>query len=279
MAKWPIPTVACTLVLAASAELALADGLIRRLPEPGEWCRYGSVLLVSFEGIETAQPEQTGTYTIRALDIVEHEGRPHQWIELEMMINPPVVNGQTLEGEAVVYKYLVQRDQLTPEGDPARHIVKAWKKLGDAKPAAADWKNAGPEEPGALLLRMGFGGALTEAKPATTRKTLKVGENEKSSDKGTTGKLAPFKAADGIEFSGELSFWQDEKTPFGVLAAEYLFQVRPLDEKVPLPAGEFAVQLDWQESGKGAVSKLPEQKSLWSAAVGMKAGPYGSQIV
>lgn len=260
MVKRTTAMFACTLVLAGSAELAHADGLFRRVPEPGEWCRYGAVLLVSFEGIETAQPEQTGTFTIRALDVVEHAGRPHQWVELELMINPPVVNGQTLEGETVVYKYLVQRDQLTAEGDPAAHIVKAWKRLREAKPAAADWKNAGPEEPGALLLRMGFGGALAETKPVATPKTLKVGEKEISTDKGTTGKLAAFKASDGIEFSGELSFWRDARTAFGVLAAEYLFQVRPLDEKVPLPAGEFAIQLDWQESGKGAVSKLPEQK-------------------
>jgi hypothetical protein len=260
MANRTTAMVACTLVLAGSAELAQAEGLFRRIPEPGEWCRYGTVLLVSLEGFDTAQPELTGTFAIRALDVIEHEGQPHQWVELEMVVNPPVVNGETVEGDTIIYKYLVRRDQLTAEGDPAGHIVRAWKKVREAKPSVADWKNAGPDEPGALLLRMAFGGSLAEAKPVTSRKSLTVGEREISSDKGTTGKLTPFKAPDGVEFSGELSFWQDEKTAFGVLAAEYLFQVRPLNEKVPLPPGEFAIQLDWQESGQGAVSKLPEQK-------------------
>jgi hypothetical protein len=217
-------------------------------------------MLISLEGITTAQPEQTGKFTVRALEVVEHEGRPHQWVELEMAIDPPVLNGVQVEGQTVLYKFLVQRDQLAANGDPAAHIAKAWKKLGTAKSAAADWRNFGPEEPGVLMLRMAFGGPLTGAKPVATSKSLKLGEKECSSDKGTTGKLAPFKASDGIEFSGELSFWHDDITAFGVLAAEYLFQVRPLNEKVGLPPGEFAIQLDCQESGRGAVSKLPEQK-------------------
>jgi hypothetical protein len=107
---------------------------------------------------------------------------------------------------------------------------------------------------------MAFGGPLTETKPVATSKTVKLGEMEFSSDKGTTGKLPPFKASDGIEFSGELSFWHDDRTAFGVLASEYLFHVRPLNDNVGLPPGEFAIQLDCQESGRGAVSKLPEQK-------------------
>jgi hypothetical protein len=260
MARSTISMLTFIVVVAASAPCALAGGLVRRVPEPGEWCSYGTVMLISLDGITTAQPEQTGKFTVRALEAVEHEGRPHQWVELEMQIDPSMLNGVQVEGQSVLYKFLVQRDQLAADGNPAAHIERAWKKLGMAEPVAAGWQNFGPEEPGVLMLRMAFGGPLTEAKPVAISKTLKLGEKEFSSDKGTTGKLAPFKASDGIEFSGELSFWHDDKIAFGVLAAEYQFQVRPLNDKVELPPGEFAIQLDWQESGRGAVSKLAEQK-------------------
>ncbi len=64
------------------ANVARGESLFQRLPEPGQWCRYRTVQFSVVEGSAFSSPEQRGQLTVSALEIVEHNGVAHQWIEI-----------------------------------------------------------------------------------------------------------------------------------------------------------------------------------------------------
>ena len=253
-------TIAAVTLMSSTGGLR-AESLFQRLPEPGAWCRYDMIMLSQPKELPMALPEQTGRLTVSALDVVEHEGQPHQWIEIEFVIDVPdgTGNAETLS-QTLIYKFLVQRDQLEEDGEPLEQIARGWKQMMEAEPVEADVANFGPAEPDALIVRFVFGDPLEDRSPVTIPKRLSLDEEELVSEQGFSGRMPATEVADGLEMEGEITMWTHDSAAFGVLAADFVYDAKISTTPEQTLEMQMAVQLELAETGDGAESKLPDQR-------------------
>lgn len=240
---------------------ARGESLFQRLPEPGRWCRYQTTLLPIREDSPVSRPEQNGQVTVSALNVVEHEGVPHQWIEITNALEAPTTDGDEPDVvETMTYKCLIRRDQLQAGGDPLSHIARGRLQLRDSKPREADVESFTGEGQEDLVVMFVMTKPLVDRTPVTVPNSLPIDGEVLETSEGFTGRLEPVEFADGLTIEGEFSYWTDDSAGFGVLASEFLLNTRrSLDPNTTLDM-QIAVQLDLEEQGDGAVSKLPNNE-------------------
>lgn len=237
-----------------------AEGLFQELPEPGKWCRYDTVVLANYEGTPSPVSEQSGELTVSALDVVEHNGRAYQWIEIEFASEVLTRDAGKAPIARTIYKFLVQRDQLQSGANPLAHVARAWNRESDGELQQVDVANFSSAEAGALVARLVLGEPLENRTQVGIPKRLTLGEEELVSEEGISGKMPSKKVGGGLKMGGQITLWPHESAGFGVLAAEHLYDVEITEEQNGVFTLTIAVQLELAEAGDGAVSKLPEQR-------------------
>jgi hypothetical protein len=238
---------------------ARAESLFQRLPEPGSWCSYHTTMLPIVEDSPVSRPEQNGQLAISALDIVDHNGVPHQWIEITNAIEVPTADADEPDVvETMTYKCLVRRDQLQAGGDPLASIARGWLKIRDSQPRESDVESFTGEGQEALVLMFVMTRPLVDRMPVTVPNSVRVDGEDFETSEGFTGSLEPIQFADDLTIDGEFSYWTHDSAGFGVLASEFLLNTRrSLGPNTTLKM-QIAVQLDLEAQGDGAVSKLPD---------------------
>ena len=258
-----------TIVVAACVSLsnvACAESLFQKLPEPGQWCRYQTILFAIREGSAVSMPEQRGELTVSALDVVEHDGVPHQWIEITNAIEVTAADAEdpgavsTSVRETMTYKCLIQRDQLQAGGDPLAHIARGWLKRPGTEATESNVESFTGVGQEALILMFVMTGPLTNPTDVTVPNSASIGDDEFETSEGVAGALESVEIAEGMEISGDFSYWTHDSAGFGVPASEFLLSVKQTISPNSILNMQIAVQLEISNQGDGAVSKLPDHE-------------------
>jgi hypothetical protein len=110
--------------LSFAPDPARADGLIQSLPADGAWVRYNFRCRMERGG---SQKELIGDLTIKSAGAVQHDGRPHRWIETVLDYRESTGGGERREIE----KLLFPESELDGKGSPKSHLVRGWEKDDD----------------------------------------------------------------------------------------------------------------------------------------------------
>lgn len=217
-----------------------AGGLIQSLPADGAWVRYNFRCRLERGG---SQKELIGDLTIKSVGAVQHDGRPHRWIETVLDCRESTGGGERREIE----KMLFPEAELDGKGSPKSHLIRGWEKDDDQAIRAIN-VSMGPVDdlwlPGPLNDR--------DIVPAPKRVEYQDGRLELPTRiRGTT----KWKGGTETVVSIEHKLWPANGVPFGIGAAEHTLRFRVGDVVV----GTYDYELEINDFGDGAVSELPNQ--------------------
>lgn len=225
------PSFAVVLFVLVVVAPVRADGLIRSVPEDGQWVKYHGRL--SFAGMEA-----TGTVTLRSVGTEDVDGKPARWVEVDMQLE---------DEPRDVYKMLIPEARLKAGVDPVDHVVRAWRRTGDDEPIRIE-ENAN--------LDFSFLGAMLHAPVKTTAR-----EKSKKSFPWQRGTLeaASITGARKLDADGRVqgtltaTVWPHDEVPFGVAGLN-------VDVALENGGSSVVIELAVSDIGKDAKSVLPDRK-------------------
>lgn len=268
------------LSLTLISEPALAAGLIYRLPEDGSWARFrGQLQIRDFKSID-GKPLSPGKATfnyalilrsVGTQDTIEGRGR---WIEIESNAPPK----EEYPGRIIVLKMLIPEKYLTADEDPLNHVQEAYFR-------SRNWEYGVEPEVGNKekltdrdRLQYELERFRTQFPYPNSKQCLTVTSRGQTVDT-PLGRLTVTKVAFPMQFSGRLSggkgprwkwsgnltLWLTEDSPFGVSALQNEFiqidETQNADESKPISVGvqsKNTLRIELESVGAKAKSELPE---------------------
>lgn len=234
------------VVITLATHAALADGLIRKLPEDGTWATFKS------EGYKQKRNKQkepsTGWLRISSVGSVTEEGQPCRWLEIDSTYS----NGGRPERRAID-KLLLPEKYLAAGEAPGDHVLRGWIRFDqpeEGKIRKLDLLDGKPYPGQSSFVLVG---------PASDERRLEPIEiDHKKLGRITCERLTGtfrFKvpaAQETREISGTFEARLHEAAPFGVVWYEIV---------TPSPDGrELKMTLSLDDFGPTAVSALADQK-------------------
>lgn len=236
---------AAFLLLALSAALARADGLLYQLPKDGRWASYD--FDASVKMAETAGMNLKGTLRMASVGQATEEKQPCRWIEIEL--GTVMTLGENKMEKSETYKLLIPEKFLAKGQTPLEHVVRAWTRSGQAEPKKLDKPNSVAAGPLPIILS----GPWKDVKQLDKAEVKsKLG---KLACKGVEGTLEFKMGGEGVmkcKFENRLH----ADSPFGVVTSHWTLQ----PDAGPMKAGPMEWNFKLADFGDGAKSKLPDAK-------------------
>lgn len=228
-----------------TAQAALADGLIRKLPDDGTWATFKT------EGYKEKRDKRketsTGWLRISSVGRVTEDGQPCRWLEVDSTYS----NGGRPERRSID-KLLLPEKYLAAGEAPGEHVLRGWTRFD--QPEQGQVRKLG------LIDGKSYPGqsAFVLVGPASDERRLepievdhkKLGRITCERVTGTFRFKAPA-APEARDVSGTFEARLHEGAPFGVVWYEIV---------TPSPDGrELKMTLSLDDLGPTAVSALPDQ--------------------
>lgn len=252
-----IPLITLGIAGLLSASIAQADGLFRRLPQPGEYAVYKTLLFVTSEEGEAFDriPEIEGKLTLKCVGVEDIDGERHSWIE----INTDYGDSSTLSSAAFTVKVLVADAEFLT-GDPVENFVRGWYAAPESmEPTALTQEHVhSTTDQMPLWLRASFRGIEGDSETLDQSQTVEFGGCSLTIATAEHGNFAGDVLEDDsngrMPISGWGTWWLHEDAAFGVAAMEQLWSL----EFEPVGTLDFAVQCTLTEFGADAVTQFPD---------------------
>lgn len=237
-----------------SIPTAHAEGMLRRLPNVGEYAVYDTVLVVTSGGNEDLDiPELTGTLTLQCVGIEEIDKEPHYWLEFLLVLENHEVPMQ------FTTKLLVSESQIQ-EGDPVENFARGWY-LDSLISEPISLEHGHMEiasDPMPLWARAVFRGAKGDAEILEQAQTVTFGDQTLRIATAEHGNFEPDELLDDADLPNPITgwgtWWLHDDVAFGVAATEQLWTI----EVPEIGTIDFAIQCTLKEVGNDAVSALPD---------------------
>jgi hypothetical protein len=226
-------------VVAMSAPVARADGLIYQLPANGASARYDAETTGTFNGQERTFK---GSITISSVGEATVDGEKCRWIEFRMM------NKRDDQERITIAKCLIPEKDLVRGKSPGEHVIRGWMKQGDGEPVAfTDLKSA---QGGGRLAGYVAGPPQNPGELAKAEVDSPLG---KLACEGVTGtrEVEQQNGTTRITFENRLH----EKSPFGVVSGVWKFE-RLVNGQL---MGSGTTRITLADTGTTALSELPDR--------------------
>jgi hypothetical protein len=229
------------LACVANVTVAVADGMIHKLPADGSWVRFDVTGEGQKPGGEVAVSLK-GTLTLKSVGREQVDGIECRWIEFEMTLE--IQSGDRKSEKTELFKLLIPETYLVTSQNPRAHVLKAWKRDAAGATQELDLKGRNAREVESLDELLNGGLAKSEKSEGVEIKT--------------PGGTFPCTRLDGKESSAsgnidlETQTWLTDKVPFGVAAYRHSKMRKRAGESL----GGRWMELKFSKSGTDAKSAV-----------------------
>lgn len=245
-----------SMLVAGLTAHASADGLIKKLPEPGHWASYKVTTTIDEKSVTSS----TGVFTIKALGKTVIDDKPCRWVEFEFTWeehnwNDPVA--PRLRFHSSVTKIAIEESAFTKYENPIKGVVSAFSTKSSSNELPKKWVYHTPDalKPGKGSVS-GYGmldqclRAPFNSPDKLGNKQIYVGQDELKCT-GIECSESTHKIGGNKNSVVTTAFrqWTCDETLFGVVEFEY--------DKLEFDGISFRQRLVLNDSGKNAESSLP----------------------
>ena len=226
------------LMLLAVCRNALADGLLRVLPDDGHWAQYDLTVA------DDSGMGRTGNLILKSVGRLIEDGEPCRWIECDFRLEDQDRRDVVID---VVVKFLIPEKHLGRGGNPWDHVVRAWVQH-DGKVERYDEHVRNPMNP--LLLAVP--GALRGVEPLKRSQEIMWKRGTLRSPEGYRGE-STLPAEGRLVQSMVHEVWPHEAAPFGTIMLRQQIRMSDGERTLSIVDAEYV----FSDSGKDAKSALP----------------------
>lgn len=238
---------------------SLADGLIKKLPEPGHWASYKVNTMIS----QDSKTSSTGVLTVKALGKTTIDEKPCRWVEFEFTWEELDWKEQDFPRarfHSSVTKFAIEEAAFAEYKNPIKGILTGVSTKSSSNELPKQWVYHTPVTLKPRIGSVSGYGMIDQclrgpfnSPDKLGSKQIWVGQDElKCTGIECSESTHTIGGVNKTVVTTAFRQWSCDKTPFGVVEFEY--------DKLNFTGFSFRQKLALLDTGKNAESSLPEVK-------------------